>query len=134
VVATGCIERPLLFENNERPGVMQIECALRLARTWGILPGSEAVSASGMIGAWRPPSNYATSVSRSLGWPTPAKTARIRLLDALAQRRITVLKGWVARKVHGCRQVAQVTLSSINGHFNRKLSCDLLVASVGLTP
>jgi sarcosine oxidase subunit alpha len=30
--------------------------------------------------------------------------------------------------------VAQVTLSSINGHFNRKLSCDLLVASAGLTP
>ncbi len=27
VVATGCIERPLLFENNERPGVMQAGCA-----------------------------------------------------------------------------------------------------------
>ncbi|MBW1891591.1 MAG: (2Fe-2S)-binding protein [Deltaproteobacteria bacterium] len=37
VVATGCIERPLLFENNERPGVMQIACAQRLANTYGIL-------------------------------------------------------------------------------------------------
>ena len=43
VVATGCIERPLLFENNERPGVMQIACAHRLANTYGILPGNRAV-------------------------------------------------------------------------------------------
>ena len=38
VAATGCIERPLLFENNERPGVMQVGCAHRLARTYGIIP------------------------------------------------------------------------------------------------
>ena len=43
VVATGCIERPLLFENNERPGIMQIGCAHRLARTYGLLPGENVV-------------------------------------------------------------------------------------------
>ena len=47
VVATGCIERPLLFENNERPGVMQISCAHRLAHTYGILAGREAVFSIG---------------------------------------------------------------------------------------
>jgi sarcosine oxidase subunit alpha len=47
VVATGCIERPLLFEHNERPGVMQVGCAHRLARTYGLLPGSEAVFSVG---------------------------------------------------------------------------------------
>ena len=47
VVATGCIERPLLFENNERPGVMQISCAHRLARTYGLLPGEKAVFSIG---------------------------------------------------------------------------------------
>ena len=47
VVATGCIERPLLFENNERPGVMQIGSAHRLARTYGLLPGEQAVFSVG---------------------------------------------------------------------------------------
>ncbi|MBW2488723.1 MAG: (2Fe-2S)-binding protein, partial [Deltaproteobacteria bacterium] len=47
VVATGCIERPLLFENNERPGVMQIGCAHRLAHTYGLLPGKKAVFSIG---------------------------------------------------------------------------------------
>ena len=47
VVATGCMERPLIFENNERPGVMQVACAHRLARTWGILPGKRIVFSIG---------------------------------------------------------------------------------------
>jgi len=44
VVATGCIERPMIFDHNDRPGIMQVNCAHRLARTYGLLPGKEAVS------------------------------------------------------------------------------------------
>ena len=47
VVATGYIERPLLFEHNDRPGVMQVGCAHRLAKTWGILPGEKALFSIG---------------------------------------------------------------------------------------
>ena len=47
IVATGCVERPLLFNHNERPGVMQAACALRLARQYGVLPGSRAVFSVG---------------------------------------------------------------------------------------
>ena len=135
VAATGCIERPLLFENNERPGVMQSECALRLARTWGILPASEAVFSIGHDQGLE-----AAIDLNELGLKVAAVAdaredgQNPRLLDALAQRRIPVLKGWVAQRAHGCQQVSKVTLSSLNGHFNRTLSCDLLVASAGLTP
>jgi sarcosine oxidase, subunit alpha len=135
IVATGCIERPLLFENNERPGVMQAECALRLGRTWGLLPGSEAVFSIGHDQGLE-----AAVDLYDLGLKVAA-VADVRedgqdpqLLNALAQRRIPVLKSWVAQKAHGCQQVSKVTLSSLNGHFNRTLPCDLLVASAGLTP
>ena len=47
VMATGCIERPLIFDHNERPGVMQVGCAHRLARTYGLVPGTEAVFSVG---------------------------------------------------------------------------------------
>ena len=135
VVATGCIERPLLFENNERPGVMQVECALRLARTWGILPGSEAVFSVGHDQGLEAAADLSDlGLNIALVADAREDSQDPRLLDALSQRRIPVLKGWVAQKAHGCRQVSQVTLSSLNGHFNRKLPCDLLVASAGLTP
>jgi sarcosine oxidase subunit alpha len=135
VAATGCIERPLLFENNERPGVMQTECALRLARTWGILPGGEAVFSVGHDQGLEAAIDLC-----DLGLQVAA-VADVRedgqdprLLQALVERRIPVLKGWVAQKAHGCRQVSRVTLCSTNGHFNRQLPCDLLVASAGLSP
>ena len=135
VVATGCIERPLLFENNERPGVMQIGCAHRLARTYGLLPGNRAVFSIGHdLGL------EAAVDLCDLGMEI-ACVADIRedgqdpdLLLALAERKIPFLRGWVAAKAHGAKQVKKVTLRTIEGSVKRQLECDLLVASAGLTP
>jgi sarcosine oxidase, subunit alpha len=135
VVATGCIERPLLFDNNERPGVMQVGCAHRLARTYGLLPGNRAVFSIGHdLGL------EAAVDLCDLGMEI-ACVADIReddqdpaLLLALAERRIPFLKGWVATKTHGCKQVNKVTLRTIEGGVKRQFECDLLVASAGLTP
>lgn len=135
VVATGCIERPLIFENNERPGVMQVACAHRLARSYGILPGKEAVFSVGHdLGL------EAAIDLFDLGLKIPY-VADIRedghdksLLEALAQRKVPVLKGWVAAKAHGCKKVTAVTLSTLDGTIRRQIPCDLLVASAGHTP
>ena len=135
VVATGCIERPLIFDHNERPGVMQVGCAHRLARTYGLLPGSEAVFSVGHdLGL-----EAAVDLS-DLGLKI-ACVADIRedgqdpeLLRALTERDIPVLRGWVAAEAHGSLQVEKVTLSTVEGTVRRQVPCDLLVASAGLTP
>jgi len=135
VVATGCIERPLLFENNERPGIMQIGCAHRLARTYGVPPGRRAVFSIGHdLGL-----EAAVDLS-DLGVEI-ACVADIRedgqdpdLLMALAERKIPFLRGWVAAKAHGAKQIKKVTLRTIEGGVKRQFECDLLVASAGLTP
>jgi sarcosine oxidase, subunit alpha len=135
VVATGCIERPLLFENNERPGVMQIGCAHRLARTWGLLPGKRAVFSVGHdLGL-----EAAIDLS-DLGLDI-ACVADIRqdsydssLAAELEKRNIPFLPGWVALRAHGAKTLNAVTLSSINATRQRKLPCDMVVASAGMTP
>ncbi len=135
VVATGCIERPLIFENNERPGVIQVACAHRLARSYGLLPGKEAVFSVGHdLGL------EAALDLFDLGLKIPY-VADIRedghddsLLEALAQRKVPVLKGWVAAKAHGCKKVTRVTLTTLDGTIRRQIPCDLLVASAGHTP
>jgi sarcosine oxidase subunit alpha len=135
VVATGCIERPLLFENNERPGVMQVGCAHRLAHTYGILAGSRAVF----------------SIGHDLGLEAAIDlhdqglkilcVADIRqdgqdagLIDKLQARKIPYMSGWVATEVHGKTTVDKVTLSTNQGTLHKEFECDLLVASAGLTP
>jgi len=134
VVATGCTERPLIFENNERPGIMQIGCAHRLAQTYGLLPGKDVVFSIGHdlgLEAAIDLSGMCLNVlcvadSRSDG-QDPA------LLERLIKINIPVLKGWVASKAHGKKHIKKVTLSAIEGIKHKDFLCDLLVASAGLT-
>ena len=135
VVATGCIERPLLFENNERPGVMQAGCAHRLARSYGLLPGREAVFSVGHdLGLEAALDLYDLGLQVRCVADIREDGHDTGLLEALAQRKVPVLKGWVAAKAHGCKQVSKVTLSTLDGTIRRRMSCDLLVASAGHTP
>ena len=135
VVATGCIERPLLFENNERPGVMQIGCAHRLAHTYGLLPGKQAVFSVGHdLGL------EAALDLFDLGLEV-ACVADIRedgqdpaLLEGLQQRHIPFLRGWVATRAHGTNTLNKVTLATTTGTLEKEFACDLLVASAGMTP
>jgi sarcosine oxidase subunit alpha len=135
VVATGCIERPLLFDNNERPGVMQVSCAHRLAHTYGLLPGSEAVFSVGHnLGLEAAVDLYDLGLKINCVADIREDGHDPTLLLALAQRKIPLLKGWVATKAHGNKQVNKITLSTIEGTVKRQFPCDLLVASAGLTP
>ena len=135
IVASGCLERPLIFENNERPGVMQPSCAWRLARTWGLMPGRRAVFAVGDgLGL------EAAMDLADLGLEIPAVAdARTGPKDAdqvqaLADRNIPYLPGWTAAAVQGRGRVEKVVLTDLNGAHRMRLACDLLAVSAGSSP
>ena len=46
VLATGCVEQPMVFRNNDLPGVMLASAVQRLMRLWGVAPGRQAVVAT----------------------------------------------------------------------------------------
>ena len=134
VVATGCIERPLLFENNERPGVMQVGCAHRMARIYGLLPGKQAVFSVGHdLGLEAAIDLFDLGLGIACVADAREDGQNPELLSALAERDIPLLKGWVAAKAYG-KLVQKVTLATVEGTVKRDFDCDLLVASAGLTP
>ena len=61
VLATGSIERPLVFPNNDRPGVMLASAVSTYVNRYGVAPGSRAVvftnndSAYRTASTWHPP-------------------------------------------------------------------------------
>jgi sarcosine oxidase subunit alpha len=135
VVATGCIERPLLFENNERPGVVQINTAHRLARTYGLMPGESAVFSVGHdlgLEAALDLSDLGLNISCVADIREDDQDPK--LVAALEDRNILFLRGWVATVAHGEKGVTKATLSTIAGTRRRDFDCDLLVASAGMTP
>jgi sarcosine oxidase, subunit alpha len=135
VVATGCIERPLLFESNDRPGVMQIACAHRLLNTYGILPAPNAVfSVAHDMGLEAAIDLCDQGVAVRCVADARDDGHDPALVAALRERGIALWRGWVAKEAHGGPFLKGVTLSTITGTRTKRLACELLVASAGVTP
>ena len=135
VVATGCIERPMIFDHNERPGIMQVNCGHRLARTYGLLPGKNAVFSVGDdLGLEAAIDLYDLGLKILCVADTRLDGQDPHLLDGLEKRKIPFLRGWVVSKSYGNRILKSVSLCTIDGAMSRKFDCDALLTSAGLTP
>lgn len=135
VAATGCTERPLVFEHNERPGVMQPACAHRLARTYGLLAGTTAVFSVGHdLGLEAAADLHDQGLQVACVADCRPDGQDPRRIAALEERNIPFLRGWVAARTLGKKAVEAVVLSTTEGSATRTISCDVLAASAGLTP
>ncbi len=132
VVASGCIERPLLFNNNERPGVMQANTAVRLARSYGIVPGKRAVFSVGDDLGLESALDLAELGVKVLVVADARRDGHDKqLVSLLRSAGIEFLSGWAASNVKGGKQVRSVVLGHRDGGEFRTFTCDLLVASAG---
>ena len=114
---------------------MQVGCAHRLARAYGLLPGETAVFSVGHdLGIEAAIDLFDLGLKISCVADIREDKQAPKLLAELEKRKISFLKGWVAIKVHGKKGVKKVTLSDISGNSHREFPCDTLVASAGLTP
>ncbi len=135
VVATGCLERPLIFEDNEKPGVMQIGCAWRLARTYALLPGKKAVFSIGDdlgLEAALDLSDMGLDVIAVADLRCDGQDAQ--LLAGLEMKGIPFFKGRGAVAATGRKWLQGVRLADLNGRNGHSFECDLLVASAGQSP
>ena len=71
VVATGAIERPLLFANNDRPGVMLADAALMYLRHYAVKLGERVVVATNNEFSLRARHRLASRRQRRAAWSIP---------------------------------------------------------------
>ncbi len=129
VIAAGAIERPIVFEDDDRPGVMLAAAARDYLHRHGVLAGREVVVFTSDDAA------YAAAVDlHDAG-------AAVRVLDARAR----VPEVWARRcaergievsadtQVHGTRGGGRVTAALV-GEEHREVPCDLLLVSGGWNP
>ena len=135
VVATGSIERPLIFNDNDRPGVLQADTAWRLAATYGVRPGRRAVFSVADDLALEAALDLA---SRGVEVVAVADARRgghdSALLAGLDAAGVEVLPGHAASAVLGRKGVSAVDIGPIEEGSTRRLACDLVVASAGRQP
>ncbi len=134
VLATGAHERPLLFANNDRPGVMLAGAIATYVRRYAVVPGPRAVLFTNNDSAYR------TALDLTDAGVQLAAIADIRsdpggnLPAAARAQGIPIHAGAVVRQAHGRGRVAAAELCSLDGAPLGTVECDLLGVSGGFAP
>ena len=132
VLATGALERPLVFADNDRPGVMLASAVSTYIRRYAVKPGRRAViftnndSAYATAGQLRRAGIELAAIVDSRAAVNPAVT------DQLPDSRI--LRGHVVVKANGRKRLKGVRVKSLQDATETVLGCDLLCLSGGWDP
>ena len=138
VLATGAIERPLVFPNNDRPGVMLASAVSTYVNRYGVAPGNRAVVFTNNDSAYRAALDLASAeveVSAIVDLrPDPSRS----LVSEASRRGIEVLAAHTVTHVDGGRGVGTVGAMRHDGASAfggvKWMECDLLAMSGGWNP
>lgn len=132
VLATGAIERPLVFPGNDRPGVMLADAARTYVNRYGVQAGRRAVLLTADDTA------YAAALDLKAGGVEIARILDMRPAGAAAeaarQAGIPVSTGRQIIATSGRLRVSSIRFTDDSTVDGRPAACDLLLMSGGWTP
>ncbi|MBC3951286.1 2Fe-2S iron-sulfur cluster-binding protein [Pseudomonas folii] len=143
LIASGSFDQPVIFRNNDLPGVMLTSAAQRLMKLYAVKPGKRAVVLTGNDDGYLAALDlHEQGVTVAALVDMRAHTADRGLLLALEQRGISCHQGstvYEALHEKGMRHVSGVDLRKITGQgqvagSGQIVDCDLLCMSGGYMP
>ncbi|QKV17335.1 2Fe-2S iron-sulfur cluster-binding protein [Oricola thermophila] len=140
VLATGALERPLVFPGNDRPGVMLASAALRYAAEYGVLPGSDLVVFANNDSAYETAARLRALGARirAIVDVRPAPGARAKSLADKA--RAELVGGHAVVSTAGGQSLRAITIQAFDAETGklsgakRDIRCDTLLVSGGWSP
>ena len=132
VLATGTQETPLLFENNDLPGIMLSSAARRLIALYGIRPGSLAVIATETEAGYEAALELLEAGVRVAAVVDSSGAALGEAAAAVRERGVSVLQGYQVVKAVGRGRVRAAVVAPVDGEGGRparRIRCDLLCMS-----
>jgi sarcosine oxidase, subunit alpha len=140
VLATGAIERPLVFADNDRPGIMLASAAQTYANRYGVAPGRRAVLFTSNDGAYRAALDLAKAGVEVAAVVDLRADPHGPLPAEARERGIRVIGGHAVVGTTGFRRVASVKVAPLDAAGERiggpvqTFACDLVLNSGGWNP
>ncbi len=132
VLATGAIERPLVFPDNDRPAVMLANSARRYCLQYGVSVGERVVVATTHDSAYRAALDLKKAGLGVAQIIDLRPEAECPLADAACAQGIEIIAGATILGVQGRLRVSAVRVRHLGKH--RTVACDALLMSGGWTP
>ena len=134
VLATGAHERPIVFGNNDLPGIMLANAACTYATRYGVSLGKRGVAfVNNDHGFALALDTHATAGNL----PTIVDARAVigeELLKRAAGAGIQVLRGSVVTFAYGGKRVESVDIRPVKGTGLARIACDHVLVSGGLSP
>lgn len=139
ILAAGAQEQPLVFGNNDLPGIMLAGAARGYLNQYGVRPGTNAIVVTNNDSAYRSAIDLHDAGVRVSAVVDLRPAADPELCAALESRRIRQLPGAGVVQALGRRTLQAVEIAAIRAGqwqpaVDEKLRCDLLCVSGGWAP
>ena len=137
VLATGALERPLVFPDNDRPGIMLADAARTYVNRYGAIPGRRALVLTGDDSA------YTAAVDLKRAGVEIVTIADLRLcagspaVDIAREAGITIGNSRTICGTKGRLRVNSARLGAVEARDRlrgERIDCDLILMSGGWTP
>ena len=134
VLATGSVERPLVFPGNDRPGVMLASAMSRYIREFAVIPATricvftnnDAGYDTALVASWAGIEVAAVIDVRD--------TTSERLQSALEAQGIPQVTASEITNTHGSTRLSGITVRARSGGAERRIDCDGLALAGGVSP
>ncbi len=140
ILATGAIERPIVFGNNDLPGVMLCSAVSEYIVRYAVRPGKNAVIFTNNDSAYQTALDIIESGMRLMALVDVRREVSNELTEKLRSHGVDVKLGSVVESAKGRRRVRGVrirplsfTSDSVSGS-STTLNCDLVAVSGGWNP
>ncbi len=140
VLATGAIERPLMFQNNDRPGVMLASAAEAYVNRYGARPGRHAVVVTNNDSAYRVALDLAQAGVEVRALVDLREEVGGAWQQRLGEAGIEHLTGRAVVDIQGAKRVSGTEVMRLDATGERLLGpsriidCDLVAVSGGWSP
>ncbi|MBO6813313.1 MAG: sarcosine oxidase subunit alpha [Rhizobiaceae bacterium] len=134
ILATGSIERHLVFPDNDRPGIMMASAAQVYLNRYGVIPGSNVAVYTACDSAWQ-----AAFDLKEAGVNIPViidlrEGVDAALLERATKLGIKVKTGHAVTGTSGRLRVRSIKIEPVNGTGAHEIAVDCLLMSGGWTP
>lgn len=138
ILATGAIERPLVFAGNDRPGVMLASAAQTFLNRYGVAVGEKIVAVTSHDSGYKAAFDLADADIHIVTIIDCRAEIDQKLRAEAEKRGIQIRSGWTVTATKGSHRVRSITVNKLNGdkveHIGETLDCDAVIMSGGWTP
>ncbi len=134
ILAQGAIERPLVFNGNDRPGVMLASAAQTYLNRYGVAVGESAALFTSHDSGYAAAFDLADANIRIPVIIDARDGVSAEILAQAKQRAIDVVTASTVTKTYGKKRISALEIYTASTGEKRKINCDALLMCGGWTP